>query len=248
MQNTLQLIYEKIISNQVFLSLTSSFIGGIIGGYFSYKATDKSYKYNTQLQDKKRYVYEKATVLSIVEELKTLLEEYQYDFEETYKALNSQEYIEIRYVVSQDYSTIFTENAKDIGLIKDENLRKNIIKTHIHLKRYLEYLILYTTDFQHFEKARSEFIAKVFPNLIDSATSKANTAKEIANIKVCVQKENWSWLNSSLINQTQVMNFIASDEKLIRHLNKSSIDLKNRFYQLKESIPELIELAETIYK
>ena len=245
--DTFKLFYEKVILNQVFLSLASIFIGAIIGGYFTYKATDKSYTYSIKLQESKRDTYEKSKVLSIVEELKILLEDYQYGFEKIYKTLDTQKYVEIRYIVSQDYSTIFTENAKDIGLIKDEDLRKKIIKTHICLKRYLEYLILYTKDFKNFEKTRSEFIAKVFPDLIDATTSKANAEKEISSIKQEIKKENWTWLKSSQINQSQVINFISSDEKLIKKLNISSLDLKNRFYQLKDLINELIELSQKIY-
>lgn len=246
--NTLEFIYTKILSNQVFLSLTSSFIGAIIGGYYTYRATEKSYKNSLMLQEEKVSIREKSTVLSIVEELKILLDSYKDEFDKIYEQLDTNDYVDIKYYVSQNYSTIFSENAEAIGLIKNKELREKIIRTEICLKRYLEYLINHTHACELLEKNRTEFIALVYPQYINCSCSRADNAKEIQNIKNHLKVDNWTWLNSDYVNKMQVINFISSDTRMVSDLHLSSIDLRDRFFELKRLIDELVKLSEIIYE
>ncbi len=127
----------------VIISIASAVIGALIAGYFTSEATKKAHIYNQKLKEDETKLYEKATALSIVEELKVLGSEYQEEFDKQYEELNTKPYLTTIYEISQDYSTVYTQNAREIGLIKNATLRNLIIKSNILLKKYIEDLKIY---------------------------------------------------------------------------------------------------------
>ena len=112
-------------------------------------------------------MYEKATALSIVEELKVLGSEYQEEFDKQYEELNTKPYLTTIYEISQDYSTVYTQNAREIGLIKNATLRNLIIKSNILLKKYIEDLKIYKQLLGKHYELNKNFVATAYPKLID---------------------------------------------------------------------------------
>ena len=230
------------------ITLISALLGAGIGGLTTYIATIQAHKNNIELEKLKEKETEKAVVLSIIEELKVLKETYQEDMDELYDNLPPNKYIETYYTITQDFMTVYSNNASKLGIIKHEKLRNSIIKTYTYLKKYIEYLLNYGTSIVYFEKCRSEFIARVYPNLINSACSKANNELEVSKIKDDVRHNNWGWFTAQYLTQAQVINFIKSDDEQIADLIYLSQDLKQKYYELKNLIDKTTDLALCLYK
>lgn len=222
---------------QIIISLISGLIGAALGVWASFKLKNDELK-----------LYEKATALSIVEELKVLLDVYQKEFDEAYSEIGEGKFLTFNYQVTQDYTTIYTQNAGEIGLIKNKELREAIIKSYTYLKKYIEELLIYTDDYKSFEKSRNEFIARVYPYSINTACAKADNSKEIKIIRNKIESGDWSWLNTQFLNQVQVLTFFTSDDNKIKDLALNSEELKKRFNELKKLINKTYKLANDIYK
>ena len=94
---------------------------------------------NIELEEKKNKETEKAVVLSIVEELKVFHEIYYPQMKEGFDQLNKEnQYLDSYYIATQDFFTVYTNNADKIGMITDKELRNLIVKIYVFLKKYLE--------------------------------------------------------------------------------------------------------------
>lgn len=233
-------------SNIDFITIIASVIGALIAGFFSWFATKQAHENNQKLKDKELKIYEKATALSIVEELKVLLEEYKSEFDLVFKNLKSNDYIVFSYYITQDYTTIFTQNSGEIGLIKNEELRKLIIKSYLCLKRFIEELQIYTNDLQNFEKERNKFISKKFPNLINLNLSEFDL-NEIDGLKQELKKCGFSYTEGTPLLEDENMNFFASDYQRIKDLRNYSQNLKRQYFRLKGLINKTYNLALCVY-
>ena len=134
------MIALKIIA-QIAIALISGLVGAVIGSKSAYKLKQDELK-----------LYEKATALSIIEELKVLRDEYQEEFDKQYNGLNEQQYLNVTYTISQDYSTIYTQNAGEIRLIKNTDFRNQIIKANLLIKKYIEDLKIYSKLYEEHYK------------------------------------------------------------------------------------------------
>ncbi len=233
----LSAIYNQFLLNPVVLSLLSGFFGALIGGHFANKLKNNELK-----------IYEKATALSIVEELKVLLDVYQKEFDDAYSEIGEGKFLVFNYQITQDYTTIYTQNAGEIGLIKNKELREAIIKSYTYLKKYIEELLIYTNNYKNFNKLRNEFIARAYPYAINTACAEANNSEELRIIRNKIEAGDWSWLNMQFLNQVQVLTFFTSDENKVKDLILNSEELKKRFNELKELINKTYKLAIDIYK
>lgn len=230
------------------ITLFSALLGSIIGGAATLFAANQAYKNNLKIEARKEKEIEKAVALSIIEELKVLKEIYEKDMDELYKELSTEGYVESVYNVTQDFMTIYSNNASKLGMIKDEKLRNLIIKTYTKIKKYIEYLLIYNTTLTHFETCRNEFIARVYPKVLNSACSKVDNAMEINNIKKLLKQQNWGWLDTPYLNEPQIINFFHSDNEQIENLRKLSNDLKNKYFELKNLIDNTVDMASNLYK
>lgn len=121
------------------ITLLSALLGAGIGGFATYKATMQAHKNNIELEEKKNKETEKAVVLSIVEELRVFHEIYYPQMKEGFDQLNKEnQYLDSYYIATQDFFTVYTNNADKIGMITDKELRNLIVKIYVFLKKYLE--------------------------------------------------------------------------------------------------------------
>ena len=135
----IKLFYEKILCNQVVLSLISGFVGAIIASIVTYNATKQAHENNIELEKLKEKETEKAVVLSIVEELNVLFEIYGKDMEEYFATLKTKnDFLGTYYIATLDFFTVFTNNSGKIGLISNKELRNLIVKIYVYLKSLLE--------------------------------------------------------------------------------------------------------------
>lgn len=231
----------------IIASLISAILGAAIAGYFSTKATYTTYENNKKLKEAEMKRYEKATALSIIEELIVLLDLYENEFDKQYSLINEETYLDNTYFVSQDYTTVYTQNAGELGLITNEKLRNLIIKSYTILKRYIEYLLMYTENYNRFLKKRENFVQGIYPNLINISCAITDYKYEIEKIKSSLACNDWSWFNPQYATQEQVINFFRSEDLLIKDLINDSLYLKKLYYELKNCIKETVLLSTSIY-
>lgn len=229
------------------ITLFSGLLGAAIGGFATYKAVDKSHINNIALEKAKEEKNEKNLILAINEELKVLKESYEQELDTVLLNLKEDQYLTSYYTATQDFMTIYHHNANNIGAIKNKKLRNKIIKTYIYLKRYLEESLIYKSYLENFYQNRQSFLATVYPNLVNGTFTNINTASEITFIVELISKNDWSWLQSQYINQTQVINFMHSDRESFLHLVNLSQKIKNLYIQLKTEINSIITIIESIY-
>ena len=107
----------------------STLLGASVGAFATYKAVDKSYKRNLEIEAKKKEEKEKIVLASMLAELNVLKDIYEKEMSQLFDNLEKVPYLESVYIASYDYTTIYTHNAENIGFINDEKLRNLIIDT-----------------------------------------------------------------------------------------------------------------------
>ena len=244
-------IYNLILSinwTTVIISILSAVAGAMIAGYHTSKATKEAYEHNRKLKDDELKLYEKATALSIVEELKVLKSEYQEEFDKQYEELNPMQYLPVVYEISQDYSTVYNQNAREIGLIKNATLRNLIIKSNILLKKYIEDLKIYSKLYEEHYKNNKNFVATAYPKLIDKDCSDIDTDGIIYNnITLKMINKDPSWHDNPNLSEAQITSFYYSYNNSKNHLCYFSQRLKNDYYRLKEVIKDVIQKSKELY-
>lgn len=244
-------IYNLILSinwTTVIISTASAIIGAFIAGYFTSNATKKAHIYNQKLKEDETKFYEKATALSIVEELKVLKSEYQEEFDKQYEELNPMQYLPVVYEISQDYSTVYNQNAREIGLIKNATLRNLIIKSNILLKKYVEDLKIYKQIFGKYYELNKNFVATAYPKLIDKDCSEIDYESIIYNYLISkIENKDPSWHDNPNLSEAQITSFYYSYNNSKNHLCYFSQRLKNDYYRLKEVIKDVIQKSKELY-
>lgn len=135
----LKFLYYKFLMNQLVLSFLSGFIGAVIGAVATCWATQIAHKNNLELERQKLRNEERSVVLSIIEEIKTIKEIYEPLMNECFSEITKDHpYLETYYIVTQDFFTVYSNNASKLGLIEHDELRNNIVKIYIYMKKFLE--------------------------------------------------------------------------------------------------------------
>ena len=178
-----------------------SIISAFIAGGFSWLATRQAHNYNRKLEEEELKTYEKATALSIIEEIKVLKNIYEKEFKNIFCKLNNTPFIEDCYEISQDYSTVYNQNAGEIGLIKNNDLRKLIIKTNLLLKKFIEELRIYNNLYNDYYITSFNFIKTVFRDYTTEDCSTVDVTTEINVMLKDIKNNNWTWLNEEYVNK-----------------------------------------------
>lgn len=233
-------MYQEMVS-----SLLSGLIGALLGGLITYLSTCKANKNNIELAERKEKREIRSVVLSIANELTSLLESYEEEMDNLYINLPNNNYLEWGYTITQDFMTIYNNNANKIGLIENDKIRILIIQCYTHLKKYIEYLLNYEQELKSFNCKRNSFIGYIYPQLINIECATANTTLEISYIKEQVSQDNWDHLLTGNLNEIQIRTFIKSDNQAIEDLIYFSQDLKEKYFELKKLFKETIaEIAK----
>lgn len=229
------------MEQQILISAISGLFGAILGGLATYISTFQTHKNNIKLVERKEFIEKRSVVLAIAAELTSLLDSYETEMDNLYKDLSNEQFLECSYAVTQDFMTIYNNNANKIGIIEDDQLRTLIIRSYTYLKRYIEYLLNYKEELESFINKRNSFIGLIYPEVIKTECATANTTLAIKCIKDRVSKNNWQHLRSGYLNEMQIKTFIESDEQAISDLKDYSNDLKNKYIELKKLFNETID-------
>lgn len=235
------------MEEQTWIGFAGVIIGAILGGLATFLSTHQAYKNNINLEKQKEKLIERSVVLSISEELQSLICSYQEEMDKLYQNLPDNEFLDSSYSITQDFMTIYQNNANKIGLIEDDELRALIIKSYTYFKRYIEYLLKYAQMLKEFNKKRMIFIGNIYPKFINIECSTINTTLDISQIKELAQQHKWENLTSGYLTPVQIKTFIDSDNRAIEELVYFSQDLKVKYFELKTLFNKTIQKILLIY-
>ncbi|WP_145585663.1 hypothetical protein [Yersinia rochesterensis] len=113
-----------------FITLASAVVGGIIAGYYSFKATKEAHQNQKKVADENEKLIIKSLLQAIHDELETVFDRYQETMGSKIESLEKNTPLMMYYPLVSDFFTVYNGNSFLIGRIKDNDLRKSIIKTY----------------------------------------------------------------------------------------------------------------------
>jgi len=112
------------------ITLAGAIVGGLIAGYYSLKATKEAHRHQKNLAEENEKLIISSLLQAIHDELETIFDRYQDSMGNRLESLNDGEPLNFYYPVVSDFFTVYHGNSFLLGRIKDNDLRKSIIKTY----------------------------------------------------------------------------------------------------------------------
>lgn len=111
-------------------TIIGAIIGGLIAGYYSSRATKTAHQNQKELADENEAHIIRSLLQAIHDELETVFDNYQENMGHRIESLNDGGAILFYYPLVSDFFSVYNGNTFLLGRIKDNDLRKNIIKTY----------------------------------------------------------------------------------------------------------------------
>lgn len=112
------------------ITLVGAIVGGLIAGYYSLKATKEAHHHQKTLAEENEKLIISSLLQAIHDELETIFDQYQETMGHKVESLNDGEPLNFYYPVVSDFFTVYHGNSFLLGRIRDNDLRKSIIKTY----------------------------------------------------------------------------------------------------------------------
>ncbi len=144
--------FASLVQSAEFLS---ALIGALVGGSFalggSVVATLLSKYFNDQQVQQEKLDILQSTLEAIATELQVLFDRYQLTMGQHLANLPFNSSLNLYYYATENYITIFDNNARLLGNLKDKVLRDLIIRTYINIKALLDGFKLNNTMYGNYE-------------------------------------------------------------------------------------------------
>ncbi|BEN51567.1 MULTISPECIES: hypothetical protein [Serratia] len=111
-------------------TLLGAVVGGGIAGYFSSKATKESHQHQKKISEDNEKLIISSLLQAIHDELETIFDRYHETIGNRIESLPEGGALIFYYPVVNDYFTVYNGNSFLIGRVKNNDLRKSIIKTY----------------------------------------------------------------------------------------------------------------------
>ncbi|MDF0378020.1 hypothetical protein [Methylophilus sp. YYY-1] len=124
------MLNEIIQSTEFISALIGSVIGGVVAGFFSILAVNKTHIHQNLLLEKSNEELISSLLQAIHDEIETVFERYQETMGARLESLHDGQPLNYYYPVVSDFFTVYNGNTFLIGKIKDNDLRRQIIRTY----------------------------------------------------------------------------------------------------------------------
>ena len=163
--------------------------------------------------------------------------------------LSNNGYLTSYYTATQDFMVIYHGNTQNLGKIKNNIFRSNIIKTYGNIKKFLEDTKIYEKLLKDFNARQLDFLCKIFPTKYKKEEmSIFNVRQEIQQMKENILKKDWKWFNPKIMTHDEVSYFLDCDDSLIQKLIKDSHSIKKTYLGIKTGINEILLEIESYSK
>jgi hypothetical protein len=112
------------------ITLAGAIVGGLIAGYYSLRATREAHRHQKILAEENEKLIISSLLQALHDELETVFDRYQEGMGHRVESLGDQQPLAFYYPLVSDFFTVYHGNSFLLGRIKDNDLRKNIIKTY----------------------------------------------------------------------------------------------------------------------
>lgn len=246
--------YDLINNYQAIAAALIGVFSAIIVSLFQYFTT-------TIIKNNEKTDFEKAVVSSIYEELIGLYNCYDEDFQKAILNIPDDEYMTTTFTITQDFFTIYHNNASNIGKIKKQEIRNLVVQIYLLLKTLLENLLHYKSKYNSFMERRIEFVSRLQGHINPKSFSGLFISDEYLVDELCrlfkgpfssVKYEDIvdtvMRLNASIPNTLKLDVFIAGDIGARNGLIIQTNELKSEYKEIREKIIEITELIKNEYK
>lgn len=114
--------------------LIGAVIGGLLTGWFSIIAVNKTEKHRRDSQTTSDAKVLKGLLQALHDELESIFERYQETMGSQIESLPTGQPLLIYYPVINDFFTVYNGNASLIGCIENNDLRKSLVRTYVLAK------------------------------------------------------------------------------------------------------------------
>lgn len=111
-------------------TITGAIIGGLLAGYYSFRATKEAHKNQTELAQKNESQIIRSLLQALHDELETVFENYHEHMGSRVESLDEGQPLAYYYPLVSDFFSVYNGNTFLLGRIQDNDLRKSIIKTY----------------------------------------------------------------------------------------------------------------------
>lgn len=118
--------------------VVGAIIGGLLAGCFSLKATSKSHENQVKLAEDNEAQLVSGLLQAIHDEIETVFERYQNTMGVRLDTLEEGGAIAAYYPLSSDFFSVYNGNSIHIGRIKNNELRRQIVKTYTLAKSMVD--------------------------------------------------------------------------------------------------------------
>ncbi|AVR01569.1 hypothetical protein [Pluralibacter gergoviae] len=120
------------------ITIAGAVVGGAIAGYYSFKATKEAHENQKRIADENEKNIITSLLQSIHDEIETIFDNYHENMGVRLESLEDNTPLLFYYPLVSDFFTIYNGNAFLLGRIKDNDLRKSIIKTYTLAKGLID--------------------------------------------------------------------------------------------------------------
>lgn len=229
------------------IAAAAALLGAFIGGHFTLKSADKAHKHNLELAQINKREQERVTISSLMEELNVLIECYQPEFEALFATLDNQKYLSGTYNVTQEYFTVYKNNADKLGLIQNPELRNLFIKIHILLSRFIEDLIIYDKVYREMLQRRVNFLSKVNSDSFDTDLyHNFDVSSIIRDIKI--DKNNFLRKISKTSDRIKFNQYLINDTAEENVIHEKCVEMKELFYKIVNTHKNIKDIIDKEYQ
>lgn len=120
------------------ITIAGAVVGGAIAGYYSFKATKEAHENQKRIADDNEKNIITSLLQSIHDEIETVFDNYHENIGVQLESLDENRPLLFYYPLVSDFFPVYNGNTFLLGRIKDNDLRKSIIKTYTLAKGLLD--------------------------------------------------------------------------------------------------------------
>ena len=249
--------------SQVFaVSIIGAISGGLITGSFMIWQAKREFKNRQDLINQEDRKTEKAVLQALRIEIETIWNRYKDNIKPELEKLLEPDYsnyfsenkkyqddilyfhnglLSFRFLISQDYFSIYNGNSSFIGRIKNSALRNGIVSAYTNIKGFLEIIIAFEKNQDKNEIILKNDLEEIFKNenyLIENRTNEMMLSYKHISNRIIEQ------LRFIKLEQDKLMEQINSLINLFENeINKNSIEIKENKL-MNDKNPELTGIGK----
>lgn len=120
------------------ITIAGAVVGGAIAGYYSFKATKEAHENQKIIADENERNIVTSLLQSIHDEIETVFDNYHENIGVKLESLEEDAPLLFYYPLVSDFFPVYNGNTFLLGRIKDNDLRKSIIKTYTLAKGLID--------------------------------------------------------------------------------------------------------------